>query len=121
MPRATAQRLDRYSYLVFGGTPSPTKVPALTLEPAWHDSDVSHVESELHGEFEALCAKAGEYRRLSYGRDPNLPRAEEHRHAFPLLSHQLWLIGDLVNRHPELRDEYRNWVLRIYPTFTSED
>jgi hypothetical protein len=82
---------------------------------------MSDVESELHDEFEALCAQAGEYRRLSYGRDLDLPRTEEHRRAVPLLSHQLWLISDLVNRQPELRDEYRNWVLRNYPTFTSDD
>jgi hypothetical protein len=81
---------------------------------------VPEVDPEVLAEFRALCNKAAEYRRLSYGRNRDLPRTEGNRRAVPLLSHQLWLIGDLVNRHPELRDEYRDWA-RIYPTFISED
>lgn len=81
---------------------------------------MSEVDPELRAEFQALCDKAAAYRRLSYGRNRDLPRTEENRRAFPLLSHQLWLIGDLVTRHPELRDDWRNWV-RIYPTLTCED
>jgi hypothetical protein len=80
---------------------------------------MEEIDPELHARFTVLCDQAAEYRRLSYGRNRDLPRTEEHRRAVHLLSYHLWLIGDLTNRHPELRDEYRAWR-QIYPTFTSE-
>lgn len=80
---------------------------------------MSTVDPELLAEFRMLTEQAAEYRRKSYGRNRNLPRTEENRRAVPLLSGHLFLINSLVQMHPELREEYREWC-RLYPSFTSD-
>ena len=74
--------------------------------------------STILADFRMLTDKAKHYRRQSFGRSRDLPIRKVNQRAFTLLSHYLWLIGDMVDRHPELRDEHQKW-LQPYPTFTS--
>jgi len=74
--------------------------------------------STILADFRMLTDKAKHYRRQSFGRSRDLPIRKVNQRAFTLLSHYLWLIGHMVDRHPELRDEHQKW-LQPYPTFTS--
>jgi hypothetical protein len=78
---------------------------------------VDEISPEILSEFQTLCDKAAEYRVLCHGRNgqrpQELPRTEDGRSIPMLYSHQLLLISDLVNRHPELRGEWRDWKRRI--------
>jgi hypothetical protein len=74
--------------------------------------------STVLADFRMVTDKAEHYRRQSFGRSRDFPITKEDQRAFTLLSHYLWLIGDMVDRHSELRDEKQKW-LQLHPTFTS--
>ena len=80
--------------------------------------EVTEISPEVLADFRVLTEQAEQYRRQSYGRSAALPLRAENRRAFRFLSHYLLLIGDLVRRHPELREEYKKWR-RLYPTFAA--
>lgn len=94
---------------------------------------MSEVDPGLLAEFNALTERAADFRRHSYGsadyrrRSNGSPsqllgtpeKDEEGRSYFSVLSHHLWLIHHMVELHPELADNYREWRL-LYPTFSSD-
>jgi hypothetical protein len=82
--------------------------------------EMSRVDPDLLAEFSAITGEAAEYRRHSFGaRSREKQFDEEGRSYFYLLSRHLSVIYRMVRSHPELQDQYQEW-LRRYPTFTSD-
>jgi len=80
---------------------------------------VAEIDPNVLAEFNALAQEAAELRRQSYGLPMQQQQALESGRAFSQLSHRLLAIHHLVESHPELQDDYREWR-RLYPTSISD-
>ena len=81
---------------------------------------MSEIDSDLLAEFKKVTEQAADYRKRSFGAESGQKHFDENgRSYFYLLSNHLMLIHHMVERHPELKEEYDKWRL-VYPTFTSD-
>ena len=80
---------------------------------------MAEIDPNVQAEFNALTQEAAELRRQSYGLSMHQRETLEGSRAFSQLSHRLLAIHHLVESHPELQDDYKEWR-RLYPTFTSD-